>query len=465
MGSGHKPAGAVSRWLTVCGALILVFGLAPGGVFAQSSPYGVPVSADQLQQLMQGRSTNGQIGSQAAQLPTATVLTPVPSFRPILPPSRLEQILSRRAGVNLRQFGYEQLGVGQTVTIPQVGAIANDYVLGPGDTIIVDLRGQVNAEYRVPVTRSAQVVLPKLAPIQAAGRTLGAFKSDLDAAVKRAFVATDAYITLGQLRQVSVMVVGDVANPGTRIVTGLSTPVDAILLSGGIKKTGSLRNVELIRDGHVTHIDLYDLLTQNGAAKPITLADGDRILVPPLGPTVAVTGWVRRPGIYELAPGEQAISVRSLVSLAGGLEVRGAYRLSVLRVTPSGQSRMTQASLSSPVRDSDILYVKPAANQSVNRGMLAAGQALSGAFPITHRTTLSEIIRAPGALGDTPYTLIGLISRRDPKTYLRRLIAFSPVSVLNGRSDMILHSDDIVKVFSMDEFEMVRKVIDQYSKY
>ena len=465
MGFGHKLANSTWRRLKVYWAIIVVLGLVPGAAFAQTSLSGIPLSSDQLQQLMQARGASGAGGSQSSQLPTATVLTPAPSSRPKLPPSRLEQILSRRAGVRLRQFGYEQLGVGQTVTVPQVGAIANDYVLGPGDEIVVDLRGQVNAQYTVPVTRGGEVVLPKLAPILAAGRTLGAFKEDLDAAVKRAFVATQAYVTLGQLRQISVLVVGDVANPGTRIVTGLSTPVDAILLSGGIKKTGSLRNVELIRNGHVTHIDLYDLLTQHGSAKSIALADGDRILVPPLGPTVAVTGWVRRPGIYELAPGQKAISVRSLVSLAGGLEVRGTYHLSVLRVTPSGESRMTEATLSSAMHDSDILYVKPAADLAVSRATLAGGRALSGAFPITHATTLSQVIRAPGALGDLPYTLIGLISRRDPKTYLRKLIAFSPVSVLNGRSDMILHSDDVVKVFSMNEFELVRKVINQYANY
>ena len=465
MGFGHKLANSTWRWLRACWVIIPALGLVPGTVLAQTSLSGIPLSSEQMQQFMQSRSASGIGGAQASQLPTETVLRPAHSFRPKLPPSRLEKILSRRAGVKLRQFGYDQLGVGQTVTVPQVGAIANSYVLGPGDEIVVDLRGQVNAQYSVPVTRSGQVVLPKLAPILAAGRTLGAFKEDLDAAVKRAFVATQAYVTLGQLRQISVLVVGDVANPGTRIVTGLSTPVDAILLSGGIKKTGSLRNVELIRDGHVTHIDLYDLLTPHGAPKSIALADGDRILVPPLGPTVAVTGWVRRPGIYELAPGQRAISVRGLMSLAGGLEVRGAYHLSVLRVTASGESRMTQANLASRIHDSDILYVKPAADQSVNRATLAGGEALSGAFPITHETTLSQVINAPGALGDTPYTLIGLISRRDPKTYMRKLIAFSPVSVLNGHSDMVLHSDDIVKVFSMNEFEMVRKVIDQYAKY
>ena len=465
MGFGRKLASSAGRRLRAYGAMILLLVLAPGFAFAQSALSGVPLSSEQLQQLMQARGAGGTGGSQGSQLPTATVLKPAPAPSATLPPSRLEQILSRRAGVRLRQFGYDQFGVGQTVTVPQVGAIANDYVLGPGDEIVVDLRGQVNAQYTVPVTRGGEVVLPKLAPIQAAGRTLGAFKEDLDAAVKRAFVATQAYVTLGQLRQVSVLVVGDVANPGTRIVTGLSTPVDAILLSGGVKKTGSLRNVELIRAGHVTHIDLYDLLTQQGAAKSIALADGDRILVRPLGPTVAVTGWVRRPGIYELAPGEQAMSVRSLVSLAGGLEVRGAYHISVLRVTRSGESRMTEATLSSEMHDSDILYVKPAADQSVNRATLAGGNALSGAFPITHATTLSQVITAPGALGVSPYTLIGLVSRRDPKTYLRKLIAFSPVSVLNGRSDMVLHSDDVVKVFSMDEFELVRKVIDQYENY
>ena len=124
---------------------------------------------------------------------------------------------------------------------------------------------------------------------------MGDFRDDLMNSVHRAFVATQAFVTLGRVRQVSVTVSGEVNFPGVRIATGLSTAADALLISGGVKKTGSLRNIRIIRAGRAIAFDLYDLLTQQGRMPSMNFVDGDRIVVPPLGPTVAVTGWVRGP--------------------------------------------------------------------------------------------------------------------------------------------------------------------------
>src|SRR5258708_37350622 len=90
-----------------------------------------------------------------------------------LPPSRLEQILSARAGVRLQQFGYDQLGVGRTVVVPETGAVADDYIMGPGDEVVVSLRGQENSDFRISVDRNGRVVLPRLAPIPATARSFG----------------------------------------------------------------------------------------------------------------------------------------------------------------------------------------------------------------------------------------------------------------------------------------------------
>ena len=109
-----------------------------------------------------------------------------------LQPSRLEQIMSFRAGVALLQFGYDQLGVARDVTVPEMGAVADDYIMGPGDEVVVSTRGQENSDVRVNVDRNGRVVLPRLAPIPAAGRNFGSFRLDLDAAVRRAYVASTA---------------------------------------------------------------------------------------------------------------------------------------------------------------------------------------------------------------------------------------------------------------------------------
>ncbi|HEY0282940.1 MAG TPA: polysaccharide biosynthesis/export family protein, partial [Rhizomicrobium sp.] len=437
--------------------LILVAGLFSPRAYAQSA---APNLLQQLQQVQGQQGTNPGIDQGISQ--QTTVLVPLSPTNPQLPTSRLEQILSARAGVKLKQFGYDQLGVGRPVSISQMGAVQDDYVLGPGDEIVVSLRGQENAEYRVTVDRDARVVLPRMNPISVGGRSFGDFRRDLVAAIHRSYIATEGFISVGRVRQVSVLVSGEVNSPGVRTLTGLSTPADAILVSGGIKKTGSMRNVYILRGSRRIAVDLYSVLTGHGVASHVSLGDGDRIVVPPLGPTVAVAGWVRRPGIYEISGGRSSLNARDLLSLAGGLEVRGKYHLSVLRVAPDGRNRMSSLeNESGAIGDSDILFVQPAADQTVNSATLSGGTALAGKFSITN-TKLSQILKSPGALGGDPYTLLGIISRRDPVALLRTLIAFTPVAVLKGSQDMDVQGDDIVRVISAKEARLMFATIRRY---
>jgi protein involved in polysaccharide export with SLBB domain len=384
------------------------------------------------------------------------------SQRP-LQPSRLEQIMSARAGAKLTQFGYDQLGRGKTVAIAQAGAVQDDYVLGPGDQITVALRGQENSQLRVTVDRNGQVVLPRLNPISAAGRSFGSFRQDLEAAVHRAFVATDAFVSIGRVRQINVLVSGEVNNPGQRIISGLSSVVDAILLSGGIKKSGSLRDIRIVRGNRTFNVDLYSVITGGGAIKNLALADGDRIVVPPLGPVVAVSGLVRLPAIFELQPHQSSIAVRRLLVLAGGQEIRGRFRLSVMRIDADGRSSlMALPDEAGAVHDSEILFVQLGADQAVSQATLSGSTALAGAYPIVAGTRLSDIIHQPGALPDLPYTLFGLVSRKDARTYLRQLQTFTPVAVLANKEDQALQGDDIVRVLSLNEVRLARATLRIY---
>jgi len=454
-----------SRAVLLWAAFVLpILCFQPGN--AQQTPDGSDVSTDQIQRILEGRSTSSP-GTSNDQLNRAPEIILQPSATPNtnLPVSRLEEVMSRRTGVKLRQFGYDQLGMGHAVSIPQMGAVQDDYVLGPGDEVIVSLRGQENSEYRTTVDRNGQLVLPRLNPISAAGRTFGDFRQDLQRAVSHAYVSTQVFVSVSRLRQISVLVTGEVTNPGARIMTGLSTPADAIAISGGVKKTGSLRAVRVFRGGRVLGVDLYDLITQRGGGQTIHLADGDRIVVPPLGRTAAVTGWVRLPGIYELAPGASAISVRGLTLLAGGYEVRGKYNLSVLRLQRDGQSQMTSVSDGESVRDGEILFVQPAAAQTVSQATLSGGTVLAGRYAVRNGSRLSSLIKSPGALGPSPYTLFGIIVRRDPVTYLRTLTAFTPAAVLDGSEDLVLQSDDVVRVFSISEAQMIQSAMEKFQAH
>ncbi len=435
-------------------------------VLALGLPSGSMAQVNLLQ--TQGRSlgsifSNTGIVDNTTQLGQGQVLQPQAGSPTAVLPSRLEQIISSRAGVELHQFGYDQLGIGREVTVPETGAVADDYIMGPGDEVVVSLRGQESSDVRTTVDRNGQVILPRMAPIPAAGRSFGSFRQDVDAAVHRAYVASTASVALGRVRQISVLVAGEINIPGLRLATGLSSVVDAVLLSGGIKKTGTLRNVRVIRGGNQYTVDLYSVLTGSGAGGSMRLADGDRIVVPPLGPTVAVTGLVRRPGIYELPARSGGMTARALLALAGGQEVRGRYRLSVQRVEADGRLALVPLQNdNSLVRDSEILRVELGADLPATQATLSGGTGLAGQYPITSGTKLSEVIRAPGALGPAPYSLFGLIVRKDPHTLLRTLVPFTPVAVLNGGEDQVLQSDDVIRTFSQNEIQLLNYVVKIY---
>jgi protein involved in polysaccharide export with SLBB domain len=415
---------------------------------------------------VQGAPTTAADGSttvQPAGAANAGGTTSATNSQNQLPVSRLEQIMSDRAHARLRQFGYDQLGVGRPVTVIPSGGVQDDYVLGPGDEIVVTLRGQENSQSVILIDSRGQLVLPRLRPVGVTGRTLGSVRQEVEASIHKAYVATDAFVSLAQVRQVRVLVSGEVNIPGLRTLSGLSSVVDAILLSGGVKKTGSLRNVRVERDGHSFTVDLYSVLTERPGAPNLGLADGDRIVVPPLGPTVAVSGLVRRPGIFELLPRQSSMTVQSLLTLAGGTEVRGRYRFSAMRILPDGRIEMTPlANDSGTIGDSEILFVQFGADLPGSQATLSGGTGLAGQYAVTEGTKLSDVLKQPGALGSAPYTLFGLIVRKDPVTLLRNLVPFTPVAVLNGSEDQTLRADDVVRVFQVSEIQIINQTIKVY---
>jgi protein involved in polysaccharide export with SLBB domain len=457
-------AGAVRTLVFLAGALCVAVLPESSSLAQDIDPSNLPLLRQQLQQMQEHQSglQTGQTNDNQQSRPV-TLLPAVPAVSSDKPPSRLEMIMSSRAHAKLSQFGYDQLGTGHTVTISQAGAVQDDYVLGPGDQLSISLRGQENNEFNVTVNRNGQIVLPRLNPLAAMGRTLGSLRQDLDVAVRRAYIGTSVFVSVARVRQITVQVSGEVNSAGPRLVTGLSSVIDALLLSGGIKKTGSLRNIHVRRGNRDFTVDLYAFLTDSANGVNMRLADGDHVIVPPLGSTMAVTGLVRRPGIYELPPDRRSISVRDATALAGGEEVRGNYRLSVLRIRQDGQSQLVPvAGQNGSVGDSEILFVQLGADRTVSQATLSGGTGLAGSYPVASGTKLSDIMNAPGALGPSPYTPFGIIVRTDPQTQLRQLTAFTPVAVRNGREDLTVQGDDIVRVLSVNESRLLDFIIRAY---
>jgi polysaccharide biosynthesis/export protein len=218
----------------------------------------------------------------------------------------------------LKPFGYDLFTLVPSTFAP-VGDVPlpADYVVGPGDRLEVQLVGNTSARYSLTVNRDGNISFPELGPIAVSGMRFEEVRARIQSRVSQQMIGTDASVSMIDLRSISVLVVGEVLQPGSYTVGGLATITNALLASGGVKPIGSLRDIQLKRAGRlVSRLDLYDLLLKGDSANDARLQNGDVIFIPPVGITVGIAGEVRRPAIYELK-GENTAA--ALVRLAGGL--------------------------------------------------------------------------------------------------------------------------------------------------
>jgi protein involved in polysaccharide export with SLBB domain len=316
----------------------------------------------------------------------------------------------------LEPFGYDLFGDDAPSTFAPATDIPVpvDYVIGPGDTINIQLFGNTNAEYFLTVNRDGTVTFPEIGPVNVSGLLFTDLRNTINERVSEQMIGVRASTTLGELRSIRVFVLGDVAYPGPFTVSGLATMTNALFASGGVKEIGSLRNIALLRNGDtVTTLDLYDLLLRGDTRGDSRLQPGDVIFVPPIGAKVAVDGEVRRPAVYEVK-GEQ--SVNELIALAGGLNAtanRAAIKLERIvpgrGITVADLNLAGAASGQQAVRDGDVLRVLPNLEQLEGSVRLAGNVQRPGLYQWSEGMVLSELLPGPDLvkpLSDLNYVLI-----------------------------------------------------------
>ncbi len=291
------------------------------------------------------------------------VVNPVSPLNPALSANRTELLLP---------FGYELFSGSPTTFSPVTEIpVPIDYVIGPGDTVQVQLFGKENAEYELMVDRDGQLQFPGIGPIAVTGMRFIELKEDLARRIHKKMPGVKPYVSLGALRSMRVFVMGDVNRPGSYMVSSLSTMTNALFVSGGVKTIGSLRNIQLKRRGKVVqHFDLYDLLLKGDTSKDVRIQPGDVIFIPPVGKTVGVSGEVRRPAIYEITSEK---TVQQLIEIAGGL-LPTAYgpATQLARINTQGERTLINVDLSLAsenarlIRDGDILKVLPVSDKMEN---------------------------------------------------------------------------------------------------
>lgn len=373
------------------------------------------------------------------------LLLRIPNF------SLVEQDYCRRAAQLLPAYGYETFDGARPSDALANGAVSDTYRLGIGDELAITMRGQVYTTSRVVVDREGRVIIEALGPIPAVGRSLGEFRRELVARVQAAFIGTEVFVSLSNLRLVVVNVLGEVTVPGQHQLTALSTVLDALTLAGGVKKTGSLRRIMVQRGDATFWIDLYDLLSGFGSGRDLTLHEGDRIVVPALGATVAVGGKVRRPAIFELPEGVAAITLGQALDLAGGPLRPQGNRLFLRSIDATGREvTVSNVDRSTRIGEGDVVFVEYGEDVQVNIVRLEGAVRSPGARVRSAAPTV-RAIAGSDSLTQEAYLPLAVLETTDPTTGATRYFALSLYRVLSGEQDFTLRDNDRLIVLSRND--------------
>jgi protein involved in polysaccharide export with SLBB domain len=333
-----------------------------------------------------------------------------------------------------------------------------EYTIGPGDEVRVQLFGKRNESYNFIVTREGEINFPETGPVVVAGLGFGELRDLIQERVAEQMIGVSASVTMGQVRTIRVFVLGDVERPGSYVVTGLSTMMNALFVGGGVSESGSLRNVQLKRGGRtVQTLDVYDLLLRGDSRRDARLQSNDVLFVPPRGPTVAVGGEVQRPAIYELA-GEKTLD--DVIELAGGLTATAyAATARVERVDVTGGRSVRTVDLEEPsgrqaaVRNGDRVTVDPLPDDVLTDHVTLAGHVQRpGPYEWRPGMRLTDLIRSVNDLKPDADRRYVLIQRQADRTGPIRVFSADLAAALaapGGPADPLLQNLDTATVFDV----------------
>ncbi len=286
--------------------------------------------------------------------------------------------------------------------------INSSYSMGPGDKLLVNYYGSDEKTEEVFVNREGIVVLPLLGPVNVTGMTYGEASKYIQDKAKSELIGTQINISIREVRSVGVYVLGEAYKPGKYLLSGLSTVTNALFISGGVNKKGSLRNIQIKRDNKtVATYDFYDFLLKGSLDSEVTLQDGDIIFIPFIENSVIMGGAFKRPHRYEFKEGE---TLRDVVELAGGFdtEVMDGSRIELSTLDRSASTRsLTYLNLAEDakklIKDGDVLNVSFTSGLTPQSITLTGEVKNPGEYSIRPGETILEIINRAGGYTDEAY--------------------------------------------------------------
>jgi len=371
-----------------------------------------------------------------------------------------EQAAPRLSNQGLEQFGYELFAGSPTTFAPATDIpVPANHIMGPGDTVILQLYGQQNITHELVITREGMLLFPEIGPIAVAGLNFDELREQINEIVSTQLIGQRAAVTLGSLRSIRIFVLGEAYRPGSYTVSALSTMTNALFVSGGITNVGSLRNVQLRRQGvTVSELDLYDLLLKGDTSADQRLLPDDVLFIPPVGSTVGVAGEVIRPAIYEL---KSEVTAEEVLALSGGLLPTAFPTASKIeRINELGLRTVVDVDLSASegqhfqVRNGDRIEINPVLDQLENVVLTEGHLQRPGGFQWREGLRVSDVIPSVSILLPNPDLQYALIVRQQQPTrtsIVLKLELGNAIANPGSSADIVLQANDRIITFGNTE--------------
>lgn len=338
-------------------------------------------------------------------------------------------------------------------------ATPKNYRLGPGDEVIIDVWGAAEEHLREVISPEGSIMVSRLGPVYLNGKTV----DEANQYVKNLFARkygglnneqTDVSVNLGDIRSISIDIMGEVSTPGTFRMSPFSSVFHALYNAGGINDIGSMRNISVLRNGkRVATVDIYDYLFNGKQTGNIRLQEGDVIIVPPYEQIVNITGNVKRPMYYEIKPGE---TIASLLEYSGGMAgdaYSGMVQLSRQNGSENELYNVERGDFNSyRLKDGDVVTVGTVLDRFSNRVELKGAVTRPGLYALgSGATTVTDLIRMADGLTDDAYKGRALLYRQGPDLTLE-VIPVDLAAIEAGLDpDITLSKNDIIEVASVQE--------------
>lgn len=350
----------------------------------------------------------------------------------------------------------------QAVEEMAVIAVNSDYVIGPGDTLLINIWGSVQESFPVDVDREGKIMLPKSGPLYIWGMKLKEAEARITQRLNQFYTNFNVDVSLGKLRNIKVFVMGEVKRPGAYIISSQSSIIQALYKAGGPTKMGSMRKIKVIApDNKTREVDLYQFLLRGETADNSIIQSGDTIFVPSIGDVVAIAGNVKRPGIYET---KSEILLSDLMEFAGGITPTGnLQRLQVeriknnerrvivdidLKTSSGGQVSFKEVNL----RNGDMVIVSPVVRLKHNFVTILGNVENQGDYGLKEDMSVEDLIEM--AKGFMPGTFLYRAEiARVTKDRSREIIPLNLDKMLLGAKDqnVSLKEWDILLIYSEAE--------------